>query len=126
MPGSTFNLGLTRYPPARKLIDAGVPVALATDFNPGSCFTLNMQIILSIACSQMKMTPAEAITAATINAAHSLGLSDRLGSLEEGKQADIVLMNVPDYREIPYFFGVNHCAMTIKKGNIVINRLERT
>ena len=126
VPGSTFNLGLTRYPPARKLIDAGVPVVLATDFNPGSCFTVNMQIILSIACSQMKMTPAEAITAATINAAHSLGLSDRLGSLEEGKQADIVLMNVSDYREIPYFFGVNHCAMTIKKGNIVINRLERT
>jgi imidazolonepropionase len=126
VPGSTFNLGLTRYPPARKLMDAGVPVALATDFNPGSCFTLNMQIILSIACSQMKMTPAEAITAATINAAHSLGLSDRLGSLEEGKQADIVLMDVPDYREIPYFFGVNHCVMTIKKGNIVINRLERT
>jgi imidazolonepropionase len=126
VPGSTFNLGLTRYPPARKLIEAGVPVALATDFNPGSCFTLNMQIILSIACSQMKMTPAEAITAATINAAHSLGLANRLGSLEEGKQADVVLMNVPDYREIPYFFGVNHCAMTVKKGNIVFNRLERT
>jgi imidazolonepropionase len=85
-----------------------------------------MQLILSIACSQMRMTPAEAITAATLNAAYSLGLSDRLGSLEEGKQADIVLMKVPDYREIPYFFGVNHCAVTIKKGNIVINRLERT
>ena len=126
LPGATFNLGLTRYPPARRLIDAGVPVALATDFNPGSCFTLNMQLILSIACSQMKMTPAEAITAATINGAHALGLSDRLGSLEEGKQADIVLMDVPDYREIPYFFGVNHCAVTIKKGNILINRLERT
>ena len=126
LPGATFNLGLTRYPPARRLIDAGVPVALATDFNPGSCFTLNMQLILSIACSQMKMTPAEAITAATINGAHALGLSDKLGSLEEGKQADIVLMDVPDYREIPYFFGVNHCAVTIKKGNILINRLERT
>jgi imidazolonepropionase len=126
VPGATFNLGLTRYPPARKLIEAGVPVALATDFNPGSCFTLNMQLILSIACSQMRMTPAEAITAATLNAAYSLGLSERLGSLEEGKQADIVLMNVPDYREIPYFFGVNHCVVTIKKGNIVINRLERT
>jgi len=126
VPGSTFNLGLTRYPPARRLIDAGVPVALATDFNPGSCFTLNMQLILSIACSQMRMTPAEAITAATINAAHSLGLSDRLGSLEEGKQADIVLMNVADYREIPYFFGVNHCVMTVKKGTILLNRLERT
>jgi imidazolonepropionase len=125
LPGATFNLGLKRYPPARRLIKAGVPVALATDFNPGSCFTLNMQLILSIACSQMKMTPAEAITAATLNAACSLGMSERLGSIEEGKQADIVLMNVPDYREIPYFFGVNHCAVTVKKGNIVINRLER-
>ena len=125
VPGVTFNLGLAHYPPARKLIDAGVPVALATDFNPGSCFTLNMQIILSISCSQMKMTPAEAITAATLNGAYALGLSDKIGSLEEGKQADIVLMNAADYREIPYFFGVNHCALTIKKGNIVINRLER-
>jgi imidazolonepropionase len=126
LPGATFNLGLSRHAPARRLIDAGVPVALATDFNPGSCFTLNMQIILSIACSQMRMTPAEAITAATINGACALGLGDRLGSLEEGKQADIALMNVPDYLEIPYFFGVNHCVMTIKKGQIVINRLERT
>jgi imidazolonepropionase len=72
------------------------------------------------------MTPAEAITAATINGSCSLGLSERLGSLEEGKQADIVLMNVANYREIPYFFGVNHCVVTVKKGNIVINRLERT
>ena len=126
VPGASFNLGLPQYPPARKLIDAGVPVALATDFNPGSCFTLNMQIILSISCSQMRMTPAEAIAAATVNGAYALGLSDRIGSLEEGKQADIVLMNAADYREIPYFFGVNHCALTIKKGNIVINRLERT
>jgi imidazolonepropionase len=126
VPGASFNLGLSHYPPARKLIDAGVPVALATDFNPGSCFTLNMQIILSISCSQMKMTPAETITAATLNGAYALGLSDKIGSLEEGKQADIVLMNAADYREIPYFFGVNHCALTIKKGNIVINRLERT
>ena len=86
---------------------------------------MNMQLILSIACSQMKMTPAEAITAATINAACSLGMCERLGSIEEGKQADIVLMDVPDYREIPYFFGVNHCAVTVKKGHIVINRLER-
>jgi imidazolonepropionase len=100
-------------------------VALASDFNPGSCFTLNMQMILSIACSQMKMTAAESITAATINGAYSLSLSDRLGSIEEGKQADIVLMNVSDYREIPYFFAVNHCVVTIKKGNLVVNKLER-
>ncbi len=125
LPGTAFSLGHTRYPPARKLIEAGVPVALATDFNPGSCYTPNMQLILSIACSQMKMSPAETITGATINGAYSLGLSDRLGSIEEGKQADVVLMAVGDYREIPYFFGVNHCVVTIKKGNIVINRLEK-
>jgi imidazolonepropionase len=125
LPGTAFNLGLARYPPARKLIAAGVPVALASDFNPGSCFTLNMQMILSIACSQMKMTAAESIAAATINGAYSLSLSDRLGSIEEGKQADVVLMNVSDYREIPYFFGVNHCVVTIKKGNLVVNKLER-
>jgi imidazolonepropionase len=125
LPGTAFNLGIRTYPPARKLIAAGVPVALATDFNPGSCFCLNMQLMLSLACSQMKMTPAEAITAATVNGAYSLGLSDRLGSLEEGKQADIVLMDVADYRELPYFFGINHCVVTIKKGNVIINRLEK-
>ncbi len=125
LPGTAFNLGLMQYAPARKLIAAGVPVALATDFNPGSCFTMNMQLILAIACTQMRMTPAEAITAATINSAYSLGLAEKLGTLEEGKQADIVLMDVSDYRELPYFFGVNHCVVTIKKGNIVINRLEQ-
>jgi imidazolonepropionase len=124
LPGTAFNLGLTRYPPARKLIDAGVPVALATDFNPGSCFNQNMQLVMTIACSQMRMTPAEAITAATVNGAHSLGISDRIGSIEAGKQADIVLMDVGDYRELPYYFGMNHCVVAIKKGKVVINRLE--
>ncbi len=125
VPGASFNLGMAEYPPARALIDAGVPVALATDFNPGSCFTLNMQIIMSIACSQMRMSPAEAISAATLNGACGIAMSDRLGSIETGKQADIVLMDAADYREIPYFFGVNHCVMTIKKGYIAVNRLER-
>ena len=125
LPGTAFNSGTMRYAPARKLIASGVPVALATDFNPGTCFTLNMQIILAFACAQMRMTPAEAITAATVNSAYSLGLSDRLGTLEEGKQADIVLMDLSDYRELPYFFGINHCVVTIKKGNVVINRLEQ-
>lgn len=125
LPGTAFNLGLMRYAPARKLIAAGIPVALATDFNPGTCFTLNMQLILAIACTQMRMTPAEAITAATVNSAYSLGLADRLGTLEAEKQADIVLMDASDYRELPYFFGINHCVVTIKKGNIVINRLEQ-
>ncbi len=125
LPGTAFNLGMRRFPPARRLIDSGVPVAVATDFNPGSCFSLNMQLMLSLACSQMKMTPAEAVTAATINGAYSLGVSGRLGTLEEGKQADIVLMDVADYRELPYFFGINHCVVVVKKGNIVINRLEK-
>jgi imidazolonepropionase len=125
LPGTAFSLGSRRYAPARELIAAGVPVALATDFNPGTCFNLNMQLILSFACTQMRMTPAETIAAATINGAYSLGIADRLGSLEEGKQADIVLMDVPDYRELPYFFGINHCVVTIKKGNVVINRLEQ-
>jgi imidazolonepropionase len=124
LPGMTFNLGSKRYAPARKLIKEGVPIALGTDFNPNACFTPNMQLILAFACTQMRITPAEAITAATINSAYSLGIADRVGTIEEGKQADIVLMSLSDYRELPYFFGVNHCVVTIKKGNIIINRLE--
>ena len=123
LPGSVFHLGLNRYAPARDLIDAGVPVALATDFNPGSSPTGSMQMILSLACTQMRMTPAEAIVAATINGAHALLLSQSVGSLEPGKQADLCIMQVEDYRQIPYFFGMNHCKMTLKKGRIVYQRL---
>jgi imidazolonepropionase len=122
LPGANFHLGLKAYPPARKLIDAGAIVALATDFNPGTSPTLNMQFILSVACSAMRMTPAETISAATINAACALRRADRLGSLEPGKQADLIVMDVGDYREIPYYFGVNHCRMTVKAGRIVWNR----
>jgi imidazolonepropionase len=122
LPGANFHLGLKRYPPARKLIAAGAAVALATDFNPGTSPTLNMQFIMSLACTQMRMTPAEAIAASTINAAHALRRSDRIGSLEAGKQADLLLMNTDDYREIPYYFAVNHCLMTVKRGRIIYNR----
>jgi imidazolonepropionase len=122
LPGAVFHLGLKCYPPARALIDSGVPVALATDFNPGTSPTPNMQIILSIACTQMRMTPAEAIVAATINGAHALCRGGRVGSLEAGKQADLCIMDVEDYRQIPYFFGINHCKMTLKKGQIVYQR----
>jgi len=125
LPGTAFNSGSMHYAPVRKLIAADVPVALATNFNPISCYTLNMQGILTIACTQMRMTPAEAITAATVNGAYALGMSEKFGTIEENKQADIVLMDVADYRELPYHFGVNHCVVTIKKGNIVINRLEQ-
>ncbi|RJR47049.1 MAG: imidazolonepropionase, partial [Desulfobacteraceae bacterium] len=116
LPGSTLHLGTGAYPPARQLIDAGVPVALATNFNPGSAPTANMQLMLSLACSQMRMTPAEAVTAATINGAYAVGRGTRVGSLEPGKQADLVIMNVSDYREIPYYMGMNHCETVLKKG----------
>ncbi|HXU37833.1 MAG TPA: imidazolonepropionase [Blastocatellia bacterium] len=122
LPGAVFNLGLNRYAPAREMIDAGLPIALATDFNPGSSPTPSMQMILSIACTQMRMTPAEAVTSATINAACSLGVEARLGSLETGKQADIVVHDCSDYRQIPYLFGVNHAAVVIKSGNVVLDR----
>ncbi len=116
LPGANFHLGLKRYPPARQLIEAGAAVALATDFNPGTSPTLNMQFVLSLACTQMRMTPAEAITAATLNGACALRRSQRIGSLEPGKQADLIILDVSDYREIPYYFAVNRCVMTMKRG----------
>ena len=119
LPGCDFHLGLQRYAPARALIDAGAIVALATDFNPGTSPTLSMPMILSLACSQLRMTPAEAIAAATINAALSLGREKKIGSIEVGKQADLAVFEVADYREIPYYFGVNTCWMTMKRGEIV-------
>lgn len=120
LPGSIFHLGIKKYPPARRLINKGIPVALATDFNPGTSPTLNMQMIISIACTQMRMTPAEAICAATINGAYAVERGDQIGSVEVGKQADIIIMDLPDYRLIPYFYGMNHCSMVIKDGEIIL------
>ncbi|MEN3332084.1 MAG: imidazolonepropionase [Blastocatellia bacterium] len=122
LPGAVFNLGLQRYAPARRMIEAGVSVVIATDFNPGSSPTPSMQMALAIACTQMRLTPAEVITAATINAAYTLDLGHRLGSLEVGKQADVVVFDVTNYRQIPYFFGINHALVTIKAGHIVVDR----
>ena len=122
LPGCDFHLGLERYAPARELMDAGAIVGLATDFNPGTSPTLSMPMILSLACTQLRMTPAEAIAAATINAAYSLGREKRIGSIETGKQADMAVFEVADYREIPYYFGVNHCWMTLKRGEMVYLR----
>jgi imidazolonepropionase len=116
LPGSVFYQGADRYPPARTLIDRGTAVAIATNYNPVTCPTHNMQMIISLACNKMNMTPAEAISAATINAAHALGLGHQVGSIEVGKQGDLVILDVPDYREIPYHFGVNLVRTTIKKG----------
>jgi len=108
LPGSVYALGSSRYPAAREMIDAGLAVVLATDFNPGSSPTPSMLTILSLAATHLKLTPAEAITAATINAAYSLNRGAQLGSLEPGKIADLVIHDTDDYRELAYFFGVDH------------------
>ena len=119
LPGSVFHLGSDRYPPARHLIDRGAAVALATDFNPGTSPTLNMQMILALACTQMRMTPAEAISAATINGAAAVGRSGQIGSLEPGKFADVIVLEASDYREAAYYFGMNLCRMTLRRGQAV-------
>jgi imidazolonepropionase len=105
LPASVYHLGSTRYPAARQMIELGLPVVLATDFNPGSSPTASMPMVLSLASTQMRMTPAESITAATINAAYSLRRGHQVGSLEPGKSADFAIHDCGDYRELPYFFG---------------------
>jgi len=125
LPGSVYALGSTRYPAAREMIEAGLAVVLATDFNPGSSPTPSMPMILSLASTHMKMTPAEAVTATTINAAHSLGRGDEIGSLEPGKRADFVIHDCQDYREIAYFFGVEHAQTVYTNGREVFNRRRR-
>jgi len=122
LPGSVYALGSHQYPAARGMIDAGLAVVLATDFNPGSSPTPSMPMILSLACTQMKMTPAEALTAATINAAYSLGRGDEIGSLEKGKRADFVIHDCEDYRELAYFFGVEHASLVYASGQLAFSR----
>jgi imidazolonepropionase len=119
LPGCDFHLGWENYAPARKLIEAGAVVALATDFNPGTSPTVSMPMVLSLACTQLRITPAEAIVAATINGAYALRRDKQVGSLEVGKQADLAVFEVEDYREIPYYFGMQRCWMTMKSGEIV-------
>jgi len=114
-PGSTYYLG-TRGAPARELISRGAAVALASDFNPHTSPTCNMQMVVSLACSQLHMTPAEAIAAATINGAYAIHRGARSGSLEPGKDADLIILNASDYRETPYHFGWNQVHLTMKRG----------
>ena len=118
VPGANYFLGMKDYPQARKLIDAGVPVALATDYNPGTSPTLSMPMAMSLACTHMKMSPAEAVVAATINGAWALRVAESKGSIEAGKDADLAVFAVEDYREIPYWFGANRCEMTIINGAV--------
>jgi imidazolonepropionase len=116
LPGSVYALGSTHYPPAREMIGAGLAVIIATDFNPGSSPTPSMPMILSLACTQMKMSPAEAISASTINPAYSLGRGDQIGSLESGKLANFSIFDCEDYRELAYWFGVPQMHSVYVKG----------
>lgn len=122
LPGVSFFLQARRHAPAREMIEAGMAVALATDFNPGSCPCENMAFILTLACLQLGMTIEQTLNAATINGAHALGLGREVGSLEVGKKADLVLFDLNDYRAIPYRFGVNHVWKVIKGGRVVYEK----
>jgi imidazolonepropionase len=119
VPGANFFLGQREYPNVRRLMDAGVPVALATDYNPGTSPTLSMPFVMSLACTQMKMSPAEALVAATINGAHALCCADRKGSIQPGKDADLAVFGVDDYREIPYWIAGDLCLATVIRGELI-------
>jgi len=118
LPGVSFFLN-HGYAPARRLIEAGVPLAIASDFNPGSCMSFSMPLMMTIACTHMRMTVEECIAATTINGAAAVGLSDRLGSIEVGKEGDMVLYDIPNYRHLAYHFGANHAVKIIKRGTIL-------
>jgi imidazolonepropionase len=122
VPGANYFLGLEKFPPARKLIDGGAAVALATDYNPGSSPTASMPFVLSLACTHLKMSPAEAISAATVNGAWALRLQERKGSIEPGKDADLAVFDVEDYREIAYWVASNHCAFSVLNGAVAASR----
>jgi len=125
LPAAPLTLMLGRYAEARKFMSIGVPVALGSDLSP-SCLLENYQLVLALACYEMKMTPAEALTAATINAAHSIRRADQIGSIERGKNADIVIFAVPDYRFLGYQLGMNMVDTVVKSGKVVVRdgRLE--
>jgi len=123
LPGACFGLGITEYPPARKMIERGLPVALATDFNPGSSMTESVPMILSLACVMMRMIPAEAIVASTINSAYAVDKGNEVGNIEAGKKADMVIWNVQNYKEIPYHFGVNLVDQVVKDGKDISKKI---
>ncbi len=118
LPASNFYLALAKYPPAREIIAEGVPVALATDFNPGTCPCWNMQFVAAVACTHCGMTPEEALCAATVNGAWALGIGDRCGSVAPGMKADLAFFAADDYRELCYYFGSSQASMTVKAGRV--------
>jgi imidazolonepropionase len=122
LPGTPFGLGETRFTPARAILAVGGILALATDCNPGTTWSESMQMVIAIACRYLKLTPAQAIVAATLNAAHAIGQGDRIGSLETDRQADVIVLNAPDYRHVGYHYGVNLIQTVIKRGRVVVDR----
>jgi imidazolonepropionase len=122
LPGASFFLSMKKYPPAREMIEGGVAVSLGTDLNPGSSMTESLPLILTMGCTMFKMTPKEVIKAATVHAGRSMGREKEIGSLESGKQADLLLLDIPNYRCLPYHFGVDHTECVIKSGKIVYQR----
>lgn len=119
LPATIFSLGMTSYANARKMIELNIPVALATDYNPGSCNCDSMQFVITLACLKMRMTPAEAIVASTINAAHAIGMASKVGSLIVGKYADFLITDMPSYQYLPYHFGSNNVKEVYKKGELI-------
>ena len=122
LPGASFFLSMKKYPPAREMLEGGVAVCLATDLNPGSSMTESLPLIMTMGCTMLKMTPNEVIQGATAHAARSIGREKRVGSLEAGKQADLLLLDIPNYRYLPYHFGVDHVELVVKKGKVVYQR----
>ncbi len=120
IPAVNFNLGSTHFANARAMIEAGCAIALTTDINPGSAPCPSMQFVMAVACRYQRLLPAEALIASTINAAHAVGLGDRIGSLEVGKQADILILDTPDYRYLAYDFGGNHVQTVMKAGTVIV------
>ncbi|MGQ9508653.1 MAG: imidazolonepropionase [Thermodesulfobacteriota bacterium] len=119
LPGCSFFLSMKKLPPARRMIEKGVKVALATDLNPGSSMTESLPLIMTMGCLLYRMTPSEVIQATTLNAAKSIGREEKVGSLDIGKQADLLILDIPNYRYLPYHFGVDHTEYVIKKGKVV-------
>ena len=122
LPGASFFLSMQKYPPARDMIEQGVAVSLATDLNPGSSMTESLPMMMTMGCTMYKLLPREVIQATTIHAARSMGREKEIGSLEVGKQADLLILDIPNYRYLPYHFGVDHVEYVIKKGKIVYHR----
>ncbi|MGB9628127.1 MAG: imidazolonepropionase [Thermodesulfobacteriota bacterium] len=122
LPGASFFLSMAKLPPAREMILKGVTVALATDMNPGSSMTESLPLIMTLGCSMLRMTPAEVIRATTIHAARAIGKESEKGSLDVGKKADVIVLDIPNYKYLPYHFGVDHVEVVIKNGKVVYKR----